>query len=275
MVIAVSIFSFGVALLYLLTTSLYIAHFITDAKWLNKIKSPFLVVTILFHLVYLALLTVKNGYPPIGSVFQMMTMIAFTLSIIYLSVELYIKTTALGGFVISLSTIFQGLSAIYIIHSPDVDITVLSNWVIDVHIVSALLGYSAISTAGIYGLLYLILFRQIQNNHFGILFQRLPNLEIMEKMSTDSVITGFTFMSISIIAGVTQFAQTDANILDRIFDPKLLGVIIIWIHYGVALLVKHNLGWNGRRMSILFITGLLVTFLSITFFNLFSATFHS
>jgi len=275
MVIAVSIFSFGVALLYLLTTSLYIAHFITDAKWLNKIKSPFLVVTILFHLVYLALLTVKNGYPPIGSVFQMMTMIACTLSIIYLSVELYIKTTALGGFVISLSTIFQGLSAIYITHSPDVDITVLSNWVIDVHIVSALLGYSAISTAGIYGLLYLILFRQIQNNHFGILFQRLPNLEIMEKMSTDSVITGFTFMCISIIAGVTQFAQTDAKILDRILDPKLLGVIIIWIHYGVALLVKHNLGWNGRRMSILFITGLLVTFLSITFFNLFSPTFHN
>ncbi len=272
---AVSILSFGVAFLYLITTTLYIYHFIKELDWLKKVKTPLLVLTILLHLVYLTTLTVKNGYPPIGSVYQMMTMIAFTLSLIYLTVELYTKTNALGGFVITLSLIFHGLSSIFISNAPDVNQSLIDNWIIELHIVAALLGYSAICIAGIYGLLYLILFRQIQNNYYGLLFQRLPNLEIIEKMSFHSVITGFTFMTFSIIAGVSQFTKTDESILVRILDPKLLGVIIIWIHYGVALTVKQQLGWNGRRMSILFVTGLILTFLSITFFNLFSPTFHS
>ncbi len=273
---AVLILSFGVAILYLITTSLYIAHFITDHNWLKKLKTPFLVFTFLVHLAFLTLLTVKNGYPPIGSVYQMMTMIAFTLTLVYLTVELYIKTSALGGFVISISLVFHTLSAVYMKSYPiTVPLAIVNNWVIELHIVCTLLGYSAILIAGIYGLLYLILYRQIQSNHFGILFQRLPNLEIIEKMSYHSVITGFTFMTISLVAGISQFVKTNESIFVRLLDPKLVGVIIIWIHYGVALFVKNQFGWNGKRMSVLFVTGFIVTFLSITFFNLFSPTFHN
>lgn len=273
---AVLILSFGVAILYLITTSLYIAHFITDQNWFKKLKTPFLVTTFLIHLTYLILLTVKNGYPPIGSVYQMMTMIAFTLTLVYLTVELYIKTGALGGFVISISLVFHTLSAVYMKSYPiTVPLAIINNWVIELHIVCTLLGYSAILIAGIYGLLYLILYRQIQSNHFGILFQRLPNLEIIEKMSYHSVITGFTFMTISLVAGISQFVKTNESIFVRLLDPKLVGVIIIWIHYGVALFVKNQFGWNGKRMSVLFVTGFIVTFLSITFFNLFSPTFHN
>ncbi|NTW50132.1 MAG: cytochrome c biogenesis protein CcsA [Chlorobiales bacterium] len=268
-----SVLTFVVPIMYLLTTTFYMTHFFSNSDWSQKAKTPSLVVTLLIHLVYLSVMTAQNGYPPIASLYQVMTMIAFTLIASYLIIELSTKADETGSFVISFATIFQGLSSIYINQVRFVD-PALKNWVIELHIISALLGYSGIAIAGIYGFLYILLFRQIQANHFGLLYQRLPNLEIMERMCYHAVTQGFSYLTIAIIAGAIEIPKHHHNNSMLLSDPKLIGIMLIWVAYGVSLLMRLKFGWNGKRMAILFVAGLLIMFFSITFFNLFSPRFH-
>ncbi|ACF14739.1 cytochrome c assembly protein [Chloroherpeton thalassium ATCC 35110] len=265
--------SLFVFILYLATASFYLIHFFTDSAWSLKAKRPLLIATFSAHLIFISALTAMNGYIPIASLYQIMTMIALTLSFVYLIIEFKTEAHETGGFVISLATLFQMISTIYFSTVKSID-PAIKNWIIEVHILTAFLGYSAIFIAGIYGMLYLILYRQIQSNHFGLLYQRLPNLEIMEKMSYTSIVHGFFFMSVAIVAGLIEIPRTHQSPSLLLTDPKLIGVLIIWTSYGIGLLVKIKLGWNGRKMAILFVAGLVLTFFSITFFNLFSARFH-
>jgi len=261
-----------VLVLYLVTAALYLHHFFTNTPWSLKIKRPLLISTFLSHLIFVGVHTAINGYIPIASLYQIMTMIALTLLFVYLIIEFRTEAHETGGFVISLAALFQVISTLYFSNVEYIN-PAIKNWVIELHIFMAFLGYSAIFIAGIYGMLYLVLYRQIQSNHFGLLYERLPNLEIMEKMSYTSVIHGFFFLTLAIIAGVSQTPRSILTL--RVFhDPNLLGVLLIWLSYGIGLLVKFKLGWNGKRMAILFVASCILTFFSITFFNLFSPRFH-
>lgn len=269
-----SVLTFIVPVMYLLTTTFYMTHFFSDSAWSQKVKTPSLVVTLLIHLIYLSVMTAQNGYPPIASMYQVMTMIAFTLIASYLVIELTTKADETGSFVISFATVLQGLSSIYINNQGHAVDPALKNWVIEFHIITALLGYSGIAIAGIYGFLYILLFRQIRANHFGLLYQRLPNLEIMEKMCYHAVTQGFSYLTFAIIAGAIEIPKHHQNDKMILADPKLIGIMLIWVAYGISLLLRLKFGWNGRRMAILFMVGLLIMFFSITFFNLFSPKFH-
>jgi ABC-type transport system involved in cytochrome c biogenesis permease subunit len=58
-------------------------------------------------------------------------------------------------------------------------------------------------------------------------------------------------------------------------DAKLIGLIMVWLIYGISLLLRERLGWQGQRMAVLFTLGFLFSFLSMTVLNLFSPRFHS
>ncbi|MCS6988515.1 MAG: cytochrome c biogenesis protein [Chloroherpetonaceae bacterium] len=268
--VTLRIFSLATPLAYIGATTAYGADFFWKMEWASAMKRPLLFLTAIVHLVYLHLLVAQSGYPPIASVFQLMSTIAFTLLVAYVFIELSTGVTETGFFALSVALTFQLVSSWFIEDAPPSNEN-LKNPILALHVVSALLGYGAMAIAGVYSLLYLMLLKQIQTNQFGILFERLPNLELFEKMSYNAVLFGFFFLTVAFVAGAIWIPNSNISLVDF----KLIGTIVVWAVYGAGLLFRNRLALRGKRMAVMLISGFLFAFLSMTVLNFFSSRFHS
>jgi ABC-type transport system involved in cytochrome c biogenesis permease subunit len=168
--------------------------------------------------------------------------------------------------------VFQTISSIFIrdlITIPEY----LHSLVLGLHVSSALLGYTGISLSAVYGLLYLMLYRDIKSSRFGLVYSRMPNLEMLELMSHKAEIFGFLMLSAGIIVGVFWLP----HVFDEFsyWDPKLIGSLVIWLLYAAGLAAKKSFGWQGRRTMILTLVAFAFVFLSMTVINLYMSAFHS
>ncbi|MCX6180056.1 MAG: cytochrome c biogenesis protein CcsA [Chlorobiales bacterium] len=261
-----------VSMLYLGTTFLYGAHFFKDVQFAKTYKQPLLALTVLSHVVYLGLLTSLEGYKISYSTVNLMTMVALTLTITYLFIEFTTKSDKTGFFVIAFASGAQLISSIMTTQIPNTGIEKFTGIGMGVHLIAAIFGFSAIAIAGLYSILYLLLFRQIQQNRFELLFQRLPNLEVLEKLTMHAVAFGFLFLSITLFAGIME--QQASGLAIGLFEPKLVTLVIIWLLYGTSIFIKPIIGWDIKHMAYLFIFLFVFITLLIVLMTFLSPTFH-
>lgn len=259
-------------LLYAITFGIYAFDFWRGEKRFTNSKRVFLFLTLLLHLIYLLNRTVFFNHPPITNVFEIFTILAFSISFSYFILELVTDIRGTGPFIIIISIIFQVVSSLFIKDIPIVKDILRSN-LLGVHVVSALVGYSGITVSAVYGFLYLTLYKDIKLNKFGLIFNRLPNLEVLEKLSYYSAVIGFILLTFAIIFGIIWLPKAFPNF--RFTDPKLIGTFIVWVLYGIGILSKTFGKWRGKKVVFLSIIGFVIAILSTMFTNFLSSSFHS
>jgi ABC-type transport system involved in cytochrome c biogenesis permease subunit len=258
--------------LYILTFSVYLFDFIKGVKQLTNSKRIFLFVTLLIHIFYLLTWTIEFNHPPITNVFEIFSVLAFSLSCSYFLLELFTDVRGTGLFIIILSFLFQIISSIFIQDSPEVK-EVLRNRLLGLHVISALLGYSGITISAVYGLLYWILYKRIKLNKFGLIFNRLPSLEILEDLSYYSAVIGFILLTIAIIIGIIWLPSAFPNF--TYLDPKLVGTGLIWIIYGAGITSRFLGKLQGKKVIVFSIIGFIIAISSTIFTNFLAKSFHS
>lgn len=259
-------------LMYAALVVLYGITFFGASPAADKLKTPLLWGSIAAHLLYIGLRTAAFDHPPITTVFEIMTLLALCIALAYAYIETKTRATNTGFFILSLALIFQVVSSLYIRDLYDVP-EILHSRLLGFHVASALLGYTAISLSAVYGLLYLMLYHDIKASRFGVIYMRLPNLEMLEKMSRKAEVFGFLMLTVAIVIGLLWLPQAFETF--SYLDPKLVGTMIIWLIYGVALTAKRMLGWQGRKTMILSLIGFAFVFLSMTVINMYMSGFHS
>jgi len=258
--------------LYLITFVMYSYDFMKGKKQLANSKRLFLFITLFFHSFYIVIRTIHFNHPPITNVFEIFTILAFAVSFSYFILELVTDIRGTGPFIIIISILFQVISSLFIEHVVVVKEVLKSN-LLGTHVFSALLGYSGITISAVYGLLYLILYKEIKLNQFGLVFNRLPSLEVLEKLSFYSAIIGFTLLTIAIVIGVIWLPKAFPDF--SYADPKLIGTSIVWLLYGFGILTKLLGKWRGKKVIILSIVGFVIAILSTMLTNFLSLSFHS
>ncbi len=258
--------------LYIITFIFYGYDFMKGGKKFANSKRLFLFLTLLFHLFYLLLRTIEFDHPPITNVFEIFTVLAFSISFSYFILELVTDIRGTGPFIIIISIIFQVISSIYIEDLIQVK-EVLRSHLLGIHVFSALLGYSAITIAAVYGFLYLILYKDIKLNKFGLIFERLPSLDVLEKMSFYSTIIGFILLTVAIIIGIIWLPKAFPKF--SYADPKLIGTSLVWILYGIGILSKVFGKWQGKKVIVLSIIGFVIAIMSTILTNFLAKSFHS
>jgi len=227
--------NFLLPLLYGITFGIYLYDFVKGTVKLVKTKRIFLFLTLVFHVLYLLARTIEFDHPPITNVFEIFTILAFALSCSYFILELLTDIRGTGMFIIIFSVIFQVVSSLLIQDLTEVP-EVLRNRLLGLHVISALLGYSGIIVSAIYGFLFLSLYNEIKLNRFGLVFERLPNLEILEELSFYSACIGFALLTVAIVIGIIWLPAAFPNF--DYLDSKLVGTMLIWIIYGLGILSK-------------------------------------
>jgi ABC-type transport system involved in cytochrome c biogenesis permease subunit len=267
----ISGFEILLPLCYFGTIWLYAKAFFSNLRAAEELKTRGLLLTTTLHFLYIILRTVAYEHPPITSIFEILSLIAFTISLVYTYIELKTGNSSTGYFILILPFLFQLISSIFIKESLAVPPVLQSN-LLGFHVSSAFLGYAAITISAVYGFLYLMLYHDIKSKQFGVIYQRLPNLETLERMSFTATVFGFVLLTIAITVGLIWLPR--AIVSFSYADPKLLGTIAIWCIYGMGLAAKKMIGWQGRKIMVLSVAGFAVAMLSITIINIFFTGFH-
>jgi ABC-type transport system involved in cytochrome c biogenesis permease subunit len=249
----------------------YALLFFRDDPFAYKTVNLFLKITISLHVILIILRTSILQHIPISSVFEVLSAIALAIVIVYLYVEEITRIKTTGLFIIAIVFLFQLISSIFITMNVEIN-HLLSNKFFGIHVTFAIFGYSAITISAIYGFLYLMMYHDIKSSKFGLIYNRLPSLEILGSMNYNSALIAFICITLAIIFG-SIWSSMSINTYWN-WDPKLISVLITWIIFGFGIVSKKYFKLSGKKIAYISLLGFLIMLFSMLAVNLFFTTFH-
>jgi HemX protein len=245
--------------------------FFASQRWAKRAKTPLLIGTLIFHVLYLAVRTIIFQHPPVTTVSEILSVLAFSVTATYCIIELRSHRKETGYFILNISFFFQLASTIFIKDTPVVP-EILRSPIFGAHVSCALIGYAASTIAGAYSFMYLMLYHEMKASRFGVIYKKLPTLESLERMAMTAIKLVVILLGIAICFGIVWFHQVYQNA--HYDDPKLIGTIVIWIIYGTLVIAKKYFKVQDRKVMILSIAGFLISIFSMTIVNIFFSGFH-
>lgn len=239
----------------------------SEGDWIR----PALWLVIGLHITEIAARAWLIGYVPLANLPQIASVLALSILIIYAYIELRIKLPTTGVFVLTSVLLLQLYSSLFMLVEADFP-PILSSRLFLLHTGSAMLSYAAFYIAAIYGLMYILLFRQMKKAQFGKMYSRMPNLEQLNEMNNRAILPGFLLLTMAVLVGILWRKALDPFAAH--FDPKVTSIYAVWLIYGILTIGSISGKWNGRWMA----TGAVAAFVLLlgTFWavNLFSSSFH-
>jgi HemX protein len=241
---------------------------------------PAAYVALALHAVYIGAYTATNHHDLVASAYELFSLLAFTLFAVYVFAELRAsrETSGTGFFVTVTSFVLQLVSSVTIPGEPILETnTILRDPIFNLHVTTSVFGYAALMLAAIYGGLYLLLFRAISRNEFGAIFEHIPSLDRLERYGLRATAFGFVFLTLSIVFGALLFSRiaTAESNSHFLMDPKVLTTLLVWLIFGVTLLVRKVVHLEGRRLVLFWMSGFALTVISMTLVNWIGTSFHS
>lgn len=250
-------------LIYLALAIDYGAAFILRNR--THARNVWIVPAVGFHALFLVLWGVKFGGPPLASSYEVLSVIALSAALIYGAVELATRDRRAGVFVFLLVFVLQYASSAFLGGAlaglGASTINVQHGWD-RLHALPASLAYTALAFAAVYACLYLVGQRDFKQHHFGLLFDRLPPLELLGKMSWYALAGGFALMTIAMVTGALLFGRADGGVQAEPMTHKVAAKIIIgsiaWVVCAVAVAGKYLGKWTAPRVSRIAVAGFLI-----------------
>jgi ABC-type uncharacterized transport system permease subunit len=257
-------------LMYALTVAAYAADFFREDAFARAAARRLMELTLLLHAVHLGLRTALYDHVPLASLAEVATTVAFAVSLVYLVVERRTGSTRTGVFVVSFSLVAQTLSSAFLethVTFPEI----LRSPLFALHTVAAVIGYAAFALSAVYGVLYLLLHHELKRSRFGLVYDRLPSLEILARMSLGAVLVGLLALTVTIAFG-SLWASSEFPGFTR--DPKFLLTVAVWAVYGGAVALHWGRGWSGRKTITMSLVAFGLLIFSMIAGKLLFASFH-
>jgi ABC-type uncharacterized transport system permease subunit len=233
---------YAVGLLYALVT------LTRTSELLSKLALHAAYLGMVFHFVALAEAMRLSGQIALTSVHNSESVLAFLIMVVFMVVYMVYKTTSPGIVVFPLVFLLTLVAAAGDQPSLQMPVGVRHGWLI-AHIALIFTGYAALIVSFVASLLYLIQEHTLKSKKLSGLISRLPALEVIDDIGYRSLLIGFPFMTLGLIAG-TVVAQATYGHIDFL-DPKILLSILMWAAYLVMVYTRWNAGWRGRRAAYL------------------------
>lgn len=215
---------------------------------LSRIALPAVGLGVTFHFVSLVETAMRRTWAP-ASMHQMESLLSFLLMVFFFAIYLRYKATAPGLAVFPLVVLMTASAALSGTDSePPLPLFVSVQWIY-IHVGLIFIGYCAVVFNFTASILYLIEERALKAKTLGGFWSRLPALATIDEIGYKSLVWGFPFMTLGLIAGSVL---AEARYGSRYFaDPKIVLSILMWLAYTVLLYTRWNSGWRGRRAAYL------------------------
>ena len=243
-------------LLYLALLIDYGATFFLRTR--THIRTPWLPGVIAVHAALLALRAVAVGHPPVSATPEILSLLALATAAVYAWVEFVHRDRRTGVFVLLLAFLFQYTSSILLAGhvAATAETAAPAAWS-RLHVLPALVAYTALAVAGIYGILYLLAQRSLRLHRFGVFFDRLPPLDLLGPMTWHAMLTGFIFMTIAIVSAPLMMHGGSEGITAKVASKIVTGSVA-WLVYATAVLGRWLGQWPASRLAAIAVVGFLV-----------------
>jgi len=258
-------------LIYALAVVAYALEFFRDDRLAGRAARRLMETVLALHAGYLGLLTARSAHVPLASAAELMTTVAFAAAAVYVFVERRSGVGSTGVFVVSFSFALQTLSSAFI--EPTAEFPeLLKSPLFAVHTVAAVLGYTGFAVSAVYGALYLLLYWELKRSRFGLVYDRLPPLETLARMSLRAVLFGVGFLTVTIVCGSLWAASEFPHFAS---DPKFALTVVVWLIYAGAAWLHYGRHWSGRRAIRISLVGFAVLVLAMLASRLVFDSFHA
>lgn len=258
---------------YLLAAAGYAAYFIKpDLKQAAEKSLWVTVAGFLFHLAYFSARWTESGRIPVTSFFEAANFFGMGIVLVFLIMEYRFKIAALGSFMLPLVLVLMAPAFLISGDIKELNPVLKSGW-LGIHTSFAILGESAFAFAFIISIMYLIQERQLKAKRLGVIFHRLPSLDIMDTLGYKALTIGWPLFTLGMITGAIWANSAWGTYWG--WSPKETSSLIIWVVY-LAFLHLRTIGWRGKRMAVLTIFGfvlVLISFFIISRMNVEKHTF--
>ena len=229
-----------------------------------------IILLIIVHIFHIVLRGLAIQTIPLATKLDALSLLALAIISLILIIELSSQNKTTILFAVFLSFLIQTISSMS--YSWELNPhPLLVNSLYTVHVALTILGYSAISISALYALLYIMLNHNIKHHRLGIIYEKLPPLRNLERLSIRSVQIGVITLGLGILLGHIQAKE----VLDTYWpmDPKVIYNNIIWFCYFLGLIIAQIFKWRGRWMAylamvgfgILIFTNIMIVFIDKTF----------
>ncbi|MDX1680347.1 MAG: cytochrome c biogenesis protein CcsA [Akkermansiaceae bacterium] len=215
-----------------------------------------MVLVIACQSVFLALRGEVREACPLADLGEILAFLAWSLTLFYLLIGPAYRISLLGVFTAPVVVIFQAVALIPGVMTANPEALTGGNPWHETHSATSVLAYGAYALAGVAGVMFLVLDKQLKDHHLKSgLFKNLPPVRELIFSLTKLLWLGTALLTIGIVAGILMPK-------DGALGAHFVTAIGVWVAYIALLIIKQVRGMTGRKLSrfavILFVLSLAV-----------------
>jgi len=227
----------------------------------TDVREKWIPAIIVVHVAFLAAWTIRHGYAPVFSGYEVLTLIALSTTVVYCIAERIARDRRTGLFVFLVVFLLQYTSSVFMVGAdrPPTDQQVAQQALRAVHSIAATFAYTALALAAIHGVLHLVGRRNLKQRKFGLLFDRLPPLELLGKICWYGLLAALAFVTVSVVTGGLVFGGAKTAPGSPALEPKVIAKIVTgaltWMVCAVAVVGRGLLRFSTARVSLIAVVG--------------------
>ncbi len=257
---------------YFVSTIISIADIFKGSRGLSKLILFITGTGFLFHSAQIIYRYIEVGQLPITGMHQAISFFAWCIVFIFFFLKYKYKIGILASFILPLVFILMLSSSVFPREIYPLTPKLQSHWLV-MHVVLAFIGNAAFAVACGIGFMYLLQEYYIKSKHIGGLFQRLPNLQVLDEINYKLIIIGFPLFTLAIMTGALWAQSAWGRFWG--WDPKETWSLITWLVYAFILHSRLIAGWQGKRAAVLSIVGFLSVLITFFGVNLLLTSIHT
>ena len=247
------------------------------APHVSKQRTWVLRVTLVMHILWFAALGDALQSFPVVDVATTLSAIVLASSFLYAFLARSVKHAGSGGVVLGLAALLQLSSSAFVNLHPLARLaapTAPLGAPQILHVSLSVIATASLLLSGVHGTLYLVLYRLMKQRKFGALFEHLPDLDLLARMTRGAALVGFLCLTIGMNIGI-YLAHSEQRPGFNYRESEVVLSILTWLYFGVIAFSSRIKGFTARRASFAAALGLAVLLLS-TFLLFFPRlAFHS
>jgi ABC-type uncharacterized transport system permease subunit len=187
----------------------------------------------------------QRGACPLGDLGEILVFLSWSLTLFYLLVGPAYRISLLGVFTAPVVVVFQVVALLPGVMDLQPQRLPGGNPLHETHSATSVLAYGALALAAVAGVMFLVLDRQLKEQHLKSgLFRNLPPVRELLISLERLLWLGGGLLTVGIAAGFLMPHDSSAI-------GHLLAAVSVWLGYAVLLGVKTVRGLTGRKLSLL------------------------
>jgi HemX protein len=265
------IISYILPILYLAAIYVYYLIFSERRKSWAKKTTLFLSIILIIHGIEIGLRHAVLKTMPLSTVHDALSFMAFSVLFVYMIIELRLKDRGSGIFILFFAFLLELISLLNLSWEVETN-ELLSSQTFFIHASLSVMGYTAMSLSTLYAIMYIIQNHNLKKRNLGKLFNQLPALSFLEKMSIQSAFMGIILLGIGLLLGHIQAEAIMGEFWPN--DVKVIATDIVWVLYLMGYIVAQILRFHGKKMAYLSITGYFILVVGGFLIVYLTETFH-